>query len=332
MPRVPSIPTSSLRDYAGSERLDRIWKRVQPDLLSSRRTLARPPRSFWIPATLVAVFCAGVFVGRTNLTPEKATTFTPEQPFAPEPAARPAAAPAGPAAPTVEPRTPQTRKNHAVNPAQPAELISLAAPEVPAPVIQSAPVGPPEWERLAADDKTAEAMASIDAHGGFATVVAGATATQLMTLADISRSAGGRDQAILALRRVVDAFPEAAEAPVAAWTLGKLLDKAGDGAGAAEAFALYRRLSPGGDFAEDALARQVDSALAQGNLEELARLVAQYENDFPNGQRLEEFRAELAKQRGAANAPADPNAAAPDKSTGHAKESAPAEAPKPPSN
>jgi hypothetical protein len=40
----------------------------------------------------------------------------------------------------------------------------------------------------------------------------------------------------------------------------------------------------------------VDSALATGNVEELARLVAQYENAFPNGSRLEEFRAELAKR------------------------------------
>jgi len=95
---------------------------------------------------------------------------------------------------------------------------------------------------------------------------------------------------------VVENFRCAPEAPLAAWTLANLLDQAGDEAGAASAYALYRRLSPGGDFAEDALAREVDSALTLGNLELSARLIAQYENEFPNGRSLEEFRAELARR------------------------------------
>jgi hypothetical protein len=101
---------------------------------------------------------------------------------------------------------------------------------------------------------------------------------------------------VAALRRVVENFRDAPEAPLAAWTLGNMLDQAGDDAGASEAYALYRRLSPGGDFAEDALAREVESALSQGNLELSARLIAQYENEFPNGRSLEEFRSELARR------------------------------------
>ena len=133
-----------------------------------------------------------------------------------------------------------------------------------------------------------------------------------------------------ALRRVVEAFPDAAVAPEAALTLGNLLEQAGDGAGAAEAYALYRRLSPSGDFAEDALARQVDSALAQGNLEELVRLVAQYENDFPNGPRREEFRAELAKRSGVTPGN-EPNGTPGSAPPGNPKDAAPTEpAPKTP--
>ena len=74
-----------------------------------------------------------------------------------------------------------------------------------------------------------------------------------------------------------------------------MLEQGGDGAGAAEAYELYRRLSPAGDFAEDAAARQVDVALARQELELATRLVDQYEKDFPNGRRLAEFREELGK-------------------------------------
>jgi TolA-binding protein len=197
------------------------------------------------------------------------------------------------------------------------------------PVVQAAPAAaPPEWEQLADDDKYAEARKSLDAHGGFAAVLPSASPTQLMTLTDIARKTGSREIAILALRRVVEGFPQAAVAPEAALTLGNLLEQAGDGAGAREAYALYRRLSPGGDFAEDALARQVDSALAQGNLEELMRLFAQYENDFPNGPRLEEFRAELQKR--SVPAPTGEPSGTVGSPSGPEKDAAP-EAPKTPS-
>ena len=110
-----------------------------------------------------------------------------------------------------------------------------------------------------------------------------------MSLVDIARASGDRGQATSALRQVL-AHPDAPEAPLAAWTLGNLLDQAGDQPGAAQAFALYRRLSPAGDFAEDAAARQVDVALAEGNVELVTQLVEDYARDFPHGRRLSEFR------------------------------------------
>ena len=110
-----------------------------------------------------------------------------------------------------------------------------------------------------------------------------------MSLVDVARAAGERGQAASALRQVL-AHPEAPEAPLAAWTLGNLLDQAGDEPGASQAFALYRRLSPTGDFAEDAAARQIDVALAEGNAELVTQLVEDYARDFPHGRRLGEFR------------------------------------------
>ena len=79
-----------------------------------------------------------------------------------------------------------------------------------------------------------------------------------------------------------------------------MLEQAGDEAGAKEAFALYRRLSPGGDFAEDAVVREVDAALTKGDLELAAKLIDQYAKDFPHGRRLDEFRSELEELRAAA--------------------------------
>jgi TolA-binding protein len=330
MRRVPSIPTSALRDHGGSERIDRIWKRLQPDLLGGPSGLPRPSPSVWIPAALAATFALGIFVGAKWVRPEHPTSYTPERQLAPgEPAARTAPAAERATAPSAQPQTPQVRKNRALGPAEPAELV-FAPPDVLPPVMQPSPVGPPEWEKLADDDRYDEARAALDAHGGFSSVLGSASATQLLTLADIARRTGSRDQAILAWRRIVEAFPAAAEAPIAAWTLGRQLEDLGDSRGAAEAYELYRRLSPSGDFAEDALARQVDSAIEKGNLEELTRLVTQYENGFPNGSRLEEFRAELQK-RSAGTPASEPDEASGSVPSGHAKDAVPPETPKTPS-
>lgn len=135
--------------------------------------------------------------------------------------------------------------------------------------------------------------------------LAGASPDQLMTLVDMGRATSERAQAIRALRRLLDAFPGAPEAPLAAWTLANQLEQSGDHPGAAEAYALYRRLSPTGDFAEDAAARQVDAALAQGDAERASALIDQYAKDFPNGRRLAELREELEKLNADSHKPND---------------------------
>jgi hypothetical protein len=66
-------------------------------------------------------------------------------------------------------------------------------------------------------------------------------------------------------------------------------------------------LSPAGDFAEDAAARQVDAALSQGNLELGRRAMEEYAQNFPTGRRL----AELRKRLVALEAPAADGSASP---------------------
>jgi hypothetical protein len=176
------------------------------------------------------------------------------------------------------------------------EALELPDPTVLVPS-DPLPSSPPLWKQLYDSGDVEGAERALDAAGGFDAVVGNASPAQLMSLVDIERSAGSRERAVVALRRMVESFPEDPQAPEAAWTLGNLLDQAGDGQGATEAFALYRRLSPGGDFAEDSLAREVESALKLENIELAAGLVDQYAKDFPAGRRLDEFKTELERLR-----------------------------------
>jgi hypothetical protein len=299
--RLDDLPRLPLREHGSPERVERIWRRLGPELGTT--PLWTRPQTWWAPAALVAVFGAGVFVGARFVRPDTTPTLSAERPAPIEAAPgqqAPRPVPAG--APNIRPHVIPPHRGHSSGVA--SSTIAAPAKLVP-PVASVAPVATvPTWERLAESGDFEAARAELDAHGGFESVLGTARASELMTLVDIARSSGSRDRAIAALRRVVEFFRDAPEAPLAAWTLGNLLDQSGDETGAASAYALYRRLSPGGDFAEDALAREIDSALTQGNLELSARLIAQYENEFPNGRSLEEFRAELARrsERAAANA------------------------------
>ena len=308
--KLRDLPRFPLRDHGTSERVERGWRRLAPEL-GARAFLARP-QTWWAPAALVAVFGAGVFVGARWVKPDAAPLASAERPALLEPVNEPQAANPTPASvATARPRTVTPhRRSVAVAPVPGiASAPKLVAP-TPTTVLPSAP---PEWERLAEAGDFVAARAALDAAGGFDAVVRTASAAELMTLVDMARASGSRERAVAALRRVVGVFRAAPEAPLAAWTLGNILDQAGDETGASEAYALYRRLSPGGDFAEDALAREVDAALSQGNLELSARLIAQYENEFPNGRSLEEFRSEFARRsERAQGAPASEGTAAGD--------------------
>jgi outer membrane protein assembly factor BamD (BamD/ComL family) len=184
-----------------------------------------------------------------------------------------------------------------------AEPVPSVAPPVPAST----------WQRLADTGEYAQALSALDSNGGFDRALDEATADQLMSLVDIARATGQRERAIFALRRIVSEHGADPNAPVAAWMLGNELAKARDFASAEQAFAMYRALSPGGDFAEDALARQVDMAVQQGNLEHARRLAEQYLKEFPDGPRTADIQAQVEEwARGAppfVGAPGEPSQA-----------------------
>jgi TolA-binding protein len=298
---LPEVPPTALRDHGSEERIDRVWQRIEGDLhLTSR---PRWHAWLWAPTAAVIVFGSGVFVGARWFRPAPVDTSVAAEPaLAGDDNARPGQAPLAhePTAPD-EPQLDKEKKS-ASPPGSPLGHGEPAAgPDDPAPPTASLPpvAASPEWQSLADRDDYPAAWQAVERHGGFDAVVGKATgAAQLMSLVDVARANGQRGAAIKALRSVVEKHPSDPRAALAAYTLGDMLEKAGDRAGAAKAYAAYRALSPKGDFAEDALARQVDAAIAQGNVEQAKQLVEQYAKDFPSGRRLGDLRTRVGKLAG----------------------------------
>jgi hypothetical protein len=291
LPAIPAVPESALRDYGTSDSVPAVWRRLKVELSGRAPSARRSPLAYaWAPALAAVIFGSGVFVGARFIRPQ-ALPFVRAEP--PTQAARPAGAAPAQSAAEPEALLPQVKalRGHGRRVASAAatpEPLGFTASEN-APYGASVPAPVPEWQRLVEVGDFASARRSLDQQGGFDVAMAHASPSELMSLVDVARASGERGQATRALRQVLS-HPEAPEAPLAAWTLGNLLDQAGDQPGAAQAFALYRRLSPAGDFAEDAAARQVDVALAEGNAELVTQLVEDYARDFPHGRRLGEFR------------------------------------------
>lgn len=114
--------------------------------------------------------------------------------------------------------------------------------------------------------------------------VVGSSAEELMLAADAARLSSHPQQALVYLRRVTAEHRGDSRAPLAAFTLGRLLlSQLGRPAEAADAFALSRRLRPGGSLAEDALAREAEARAASGGAASAAALAKQYLQRYPSG-------------------------------------------------
>lgn len=299
---LPEIPPSALRDHGSAERVDRVWQRLETDLDSPR---ARPKQVWlWAPAAMIVVFGSGVFVGARFFRPAQvATSVAPEPALVGDEGTRPGQAPQTQDPNKIDGTQPNAHEKKSAPP-NGALLAPEPAPpagEQGAPPTASLPpvLAAPEWQVHADRDDYVSAWKSVEGQGGFDAVLGKASsASQLMSLVDVARANGQRAAAIKALRSVVEKHPGDPRAALAAYTLGDLLEKSGDRAGAAKAYAAYRTLSPKGDFAEDALTRQIDAAIAQGNVEHAKKLADQYAKDFPTGRRLGEIRARVSKLAG----------------------------------
>jgi TolA-binding protein len=115
----------------------------------------------------------------------------------------------------------------------------------------------------------------------------GSSAEDLMLAADAARLSNHPEQAVGYLRRVTSEHAADSRAPLSAFTLGRLLlsqlSRPGE---AAEAFALARRLRPGGSLAEDALAREAEARAQAGSSQQAQALAQRYLARYPQGKHL----------------------------------------------
>jgi transmembrane sensor len=117
------------------------------------------------------------------------------------------------------------------------------------------------------------------------------SAAELMLTADKALRDGNPARAAELLRRLLRYHGHDSSASLAAFTLGRiLLFDLRDYRGAAEAFAQARALAPAGAFADDALAREVESWARADAPEKAAARARTYQRLYPAGRRLSEVR------------------------------------------
>jgi transmembrane sensor len=166
-----------------------------------------------------------------------------------------------------------------ISPAPPVR--SHAAPAVSVPA-------PPTWRALASQGQHAEAYQALQREGKDAVRN---TPADLMLAADVARLSGHSGQAVGPLQQVVSQHAGDPRAPLAAFTLGRvLLDELGRPGQAAGAFAKARRLAPGGALAQDALAREVESLAKAGQAVAARERALEYVQSYPNGLRIQSVR------------------------------------------
>jgi transmembrane sensor len=109
----------------------------------------------------------------------------------------------------------------------------------------------------------------------------------LFAHADRARKAGKPDVAVAQLRTLLERFPADPHAPVAAFTIGRLLlESLGQPRQAAASFERARVLANGAPVAEDALAREVEAWASAGERALAHRRAELYRQLYPNGSRL----------------------------------------------
>ncbi len=113
------------------------------------------------------------------------------------------------------------------------------------------------------------------------------SAGDLLLAADVARLSGHPSEAPPHLRKLLRVHRADPRAPLAAFTLGRvLLEELGDPRGAADAFQLVRHLAPGSPLDENALARAVEAWSRAGEVAQARGLAAEYVAKYPRGSKL----------------------------------------------
>ncbi len=176
--------------------------------------------------------------------------------------------------------SPETEGPSRVEPAAPV----LSAAEISPP---AAPASRARFRALATRGRYAEAYRVLAGAPG----VVDSGAEDLMLAADAARLSGHPAEATPYLERIVRKYRGDVRAPLAAFTLGRiLLYQLGRPAEAADAFALVRKILPEGPLSSDALAREAEAADRAGQRERARGLAEEYVAKYPSGRRRESVR------------------------------------------
>ena len=160
------------------------------------------------------------------------------------------------------------------------------------------------------EDTTALALLRQQAGGLEGAITSAHTAQELMAISTIARGKDGDPgAAILALKSVVDRFPEDVNAQVAALSLARIYQASGKG-DLATAY-LERANKLNGPFAEDALCHRIKAERLAGHKDEAIRQANEYVAKYPDGRCKDEVGLALASDDGAGGSPAAVVAPAP---------------------
>jgi len=110
------------------------------------------------------------------------------------------------------------------------------------------------------------------------------SAQELLAESDAARSRGEPGRAVELLRQILRDYPRDPRVPLAAFTLGRvLLNELGRPLEAAAAFHQVRVNAPASQFAEDALAREVEAYSRASDPERARALAKTYLEKYPSG-------------------------------------------------
>ncbi|HTM19116.1 MAG TPA: hypothetical protein VL172_01360 [Kofleriaceae bacterium] len=138
-----------------------------------------------------------------------------------------------------------------------------------------------DWRALAQDGRFADAYQQLRRGDPLVKIA------DLLLAADVYRLSGHPAEAIAPLQTVATEHSADPRAPLAAFTLGRvLLDDLGRPAAAARAFRRAGEVDPGGAMAEDALAREVEAWSKAGDAARARTAAERYLREFPRGHRL----------------------------------------------
>jgi transmembrane sensor len=117
-------------------------------------------------------------------------------------------------------------------------------------------------------------------------------AQELLSEVDAARSQGQPERAVELLRQILRDHPSDPRSPLAAFTLGRvLLNELGRPREAAAAFHTVRQKGPGSQFAEDALAREVEAWSRASEHARARALASSYLEQYPAGRHARRVKA-----------------------------------------